>query len=53
MNIKFIEKLVISIVIFLGVVITTAFIIGHYVSIKQEAEDKKNNSIILGNINVF
>lgn len=44
---KFYEKLIILIVIFLGVTIATAFTIGTYVSKTKAIEDKKNNSIIL------
>lgn len=40
---KFYEKLSISIVVFLGVIVATAFIIGNFVKINDEkkAEDNK------------
>ena len=42
MDLKFLEKLLISIVIFIGVVIATAFIIGNYVAQKREIENRNN-----------
>lgn len=53
MNLKFYEKITISIIVFLGVTIATGFIIGTYVGTKKAIEDKKNNSIILDSINLF
>lgn len=54
MNLKYYEKVIISIIIFLGVVIATAYIIGIYNS-KVKANKPSNNSgnIILENINLF
>lgn len=53
MNLKFYEKLTISIIIFLGVTIATGYIVGTFVSTKKATDDKKNNSIILDSINLF
>ena len=53
MNIKYYEKLIILMVLFIGVTICTAFIIGNYVNTKKEIENKKNNSLILETINLF
>lgn len=55
MNLKFYEKLIISIIVFIGVVIVTAFIIGNYVRIKNDNKQNNanNNRIILENINLF
>lgn len=55
MNIKYYEKLIIAIVIFLGVVVATAFIIGVY---NKRVNTSKNNNpnkggIILQNINLI
>lgn len=50
---KFYEKLLVLIVVFVIVFITTAGIVGNYVRIKKEAEDRKNNSFVLDNINLF
>ena len=57
MNLKYYEKVTISIIIFLGVVIATAYIIGNYNN-KINANKNSNNtnnkggSIILENINL-
>ncbi len=57
MNLKYYEKVTISIIIFLGVVIATAYIIGNYNN-KINANKNRNNtnnkggSIILENINL-
>lgn len=51
MNLKYYEKLTISIVVFLGVVIATAYIIGIYNN-KVKSNQKQNN-IVLENINLF
>ena len=53
MNRKFVEKLIILIVVFLIVTIATGAIIGNYVSKKKELENKKNSSLILENINLI
>lgn len=56
MNLKYYEKLTISIIVFLGVVIATAYIIGIYnKSVKNNQSNQKPNSnnIILENINQF
>ena len=51
---KFYEKLCILIVLFLGVTIGTAGIIGVYVKTNNEAKEENNpNSIILENITLF
>ncbi len=52
---KFYEKLIILIVLFLGVTIGTAAIIGVYARTVSENDNQKdnNNSIILENINVL
>lgn len=57
MNMKYYEKLTISIVVFLGVVIATAYIIGIYNN-RIKANRNVNNTnnggnIILENINLF
>ena len=41
---KFYEKLTISIVVFLGVVVTTSSIIGKYVKYNKEIDKKDNYS---------
>ena len=48
---KFLEKLIILVVLFLGVTIGTAAIIGVYTKTVRDKID--NNSIILENINLF
>jgi len=55
MNLKYYEKLTISIIVFLGVVIATAYTIGIYNSRVKKNQEKTNpsNSIILENINLF
>lgn len=52
---KFYEKLIILIVLFLGVTIVTAAIIGVYTRTVNENDNQNNNSnsIILENINLF
>lgn len=50
---KFYEKLIILIVLFLGVTIGTAAIIGVYTRTVNENDNQNNNSIILENINLF
>lgn len=52
MNLKFYEKLIISIIVFIGVVIVTAYIIGTYVSRKNATQNQNNTSLILENINL-
>ncbi len=54
-DMKFYEKLIILIVLFLGVTIGTAAIIGVYARTVSENDNQKdnNNSIILENINVL
>ena len=51
MDRKFVEKLIISIVIFLGVVILTAFIIGNYVA-KQKAIENQNKPVTEDHITI-
>lgn len=51
MNLKYFEKVMIAIVVFIGVVVVTAFIIGTYVNKKNA--NQNNNSLILENINIF
>ena len=57
MNLKYYEKLAISIVVFLGVVIATAYIIGIYnnrIKANKDANNTNNGgNIILENINLF
>lgn len=57
MNLKYYEKITISIIIFLGVVIATAYIIGLYNNrVKANKNQNSNNNlgnIILENINLF
>lgn len=56
MNLKYYEKLTISIIVFLGVVIATAYIIGIYnsrVKANQNNNSNKSGNIILENINLF
>lgn len=53
---KFYEKLIILIILFLGVTIGTAAIIGVYTRTVNEDDSQNNNnnnSIILENINLF
>ena len=51
---KFYEKLIILIVLFLGVTIGTASIIGVYAKTAREAEELNDpNSIVLEHINLF
>ena len=50
---KFYERLIILIVLFLGVIIGTAAIIGVYVGTVEENDEHNKNSIILENIPVF
>ena len=53
---KFYEKLIILIILFLGVTIGTAAIIGVYTRTVNENDSQNNNnnnSIILENINLF
>lgn len=50
---KFLEKLIILVVLFLGVTIGTAAIIGVYTKTTREQDKKDHNSIILENINLF
>ncbi len=45
---RFYEKLLISIVIFLGVVIGTASIIGNYVNQVEKQKQEENNRIVIG-----
>lgn len=56
MNLKYYEKVTISIIVFIGVVIATAYIIGIYTN-RVKANKNQNNSnhgsIILENINLF
>ena len=49
----FYERLIILIVLFLGVIIGTAAIIGVYVGTVEENDEHNKNSIILENIPVF
>lgn len=57
MNLKYYEKITISIIIFLGVVIATAYIIGLYNNrVKANKNQNSNNNhgnIILEKINLF
>lgn len=53
MNMKFYEKLLILVVLFLGVTIGTAAIIGVYVGTTNKSNEEKQNSIILESIPVF
>ena len=58
MNLKYYEKLSISIIVFLGVVVFTAYTIGLYnsrVSMNNKNKENNNNpnTIILENINLF
>ncbi len=56
MNLKYYEKVTISIIIFLGVVIATAYIIGIYNSRVKANKNSNNNNhgnIVLENINLF
>ena len=57
MNLKYYEKITISIIVFLGVVIATAYIIGLYNNrVKENKNQNSNNNhgnIILENINLF
>jgi len=53
MDRKFLEKLIILIVLFIGVTIGTSYIVGNYVNQKKAEEQKKNTSLILENINLF
>jgi len=57
MNLKYYEKLAISIVVFLGVVIATAYIIGIYnnrIKANKDGDNTNNGgNIILENINLF
>ncbi len=54
MNMKFYEKLLILIVLFLGVTVGTAGIIGVYVKTANNSEEASNpNSILLENIDLF
>ncbi len=43
---KFYEKLSITIVVFLGVVVATAFIIGNFVKITNEKKAEENRIIL-------
>lgn len=49
-NKKFFERLIILIVLFLGITIATAYIIGNYVGQKKSNEKKNDYSIVLENI---
>jgi uncharacterized protein YneF (UPF0154 family) len=53
MKLKYYEKLIIAIIIFIGVCILTAFIIGTYVNRKNNREVTNDNSLILSNVNSF
>lgn len=53
MNLKYFEKLIIAVVVFIGVVIVTAFIIGTYVNKKNAIRNQNDNSLILESINLF
>lgn len=53
MNLKYYEKLTISIIVFLGVVIATAYIIGIYNKSVKNNQKQNSNNIILENINLF
>ncbi len=50
---KYTEKLVIVLVLFLIVTISTGAIVGNYVKTKKQAEEHKKNSIILETVNLF
>lgn len=50
---KYTEKLIIVLVLFLIVTIATGAIIGNYVKTKRQAEEHAKNSIILETINLF
>ena len=54
MNLKYYEKITISIIVFLGVVIATAYIIGLYNNrVKANKNQNNHGNIILENINLF
>ncbi len=48
----FYEKLIISIIVFIGVVIATAGIVGNYVKVVKTNDNGSKNSIILENVNI-
>ena len=54
MNLKYYEKITISLIIFVGVVITTAYTIGLYTSRVKASQNQNNKggNIILENINL-
>lgn len=45
MNMRFYEKLIISIIVFLGVTIATAYAIGLYVN-QKNTQENNNNSLV-------
>lgn len=53
MRMKYYEKVIIAIVIFLGVSIATGYIIGCYANTKKEQSKNDPNRIIIENINLF
>ena len=56
MNLKYYEKVTISIIIFLGVVIATAYIIGIYnnrVKANKNSNNNNHGNIVLENVNLF
>jgi len=50
---KYSEKVIIALVVFLIVCVATGAIVGNYVKTKKQVEEHKKNSIILENINLF
>lgn len=50
---RFYEKLIILIILFLGITIGTAAIIGVYVKTSSGQENNADNSIILENIDIL
>ncbi len=54
MKLKYYEKLMIAIIVFLGFTIATGFIIGIYANTKKANDNQKQSgSIILENINFY
>ena len=50
---KFYEKLIISLVVFVTTTIGTAAIIGNYVRQKREIKEREETTITLENVNLF
>lgn len=50
---KFYEKLLISLISFVLVIVTTVGIIAYYAHIKNDTEEHKKNSVVLDYINLF